>query len=80
MLLIDMQSFAQYLTTVGGSGISKDSILLYLLNVYICLTFVMNLGQQIATNSNQEHFDLGVWIADKLGLNPQIEEEKNRLN
>ena len=34
----------------------------------------------MATTSNQEPFDLGVWIADKLGLNIQIEEEENRLN
>jgi hypothetical protein len=40
----------------------------------------MNLGQQMITSLNQELFDLSAWIANKLGLNSQVEEEKNRLN
>ncbi len=34
----------------------------------------------MTTTLNQEPFDLGTWIANKLGLNIEIEEEKNRLN
>jgi hypothetical protein len=29
---------------------------------------------------NQEPFDLANWIANQMGLDVQIEEEKNRLN
>jgi hypothetical protein len=34
----------------------------------------------MTTSLNQEPFDLAIWIANQLGLNVEIEEEKNRLN
>jgi hypothetical protein len=34
----------------------------------------------MVTNLNQEPFDPAVWITNQLGLNVEIEEEKNRLN
>jgi hypothetical protein len=37
-------------------------------------------GQQMITTLNQEPFDLASWIANQMGLDVQIEEEKNRLN
>jgi hypothetical protein len=48
--------------------------------IYICLTFVINLGQQMATSLNQEPFDLAAWIAGKLGLNIERENHKKRLD
>jgi hypothetical protein len=47
--------------------------------IYICLTFVINLGKQMAITLNQEPFDLGTWIANKLGLNIEREDHKRRL-
>jgi hypothetical protein len=37
-------------------------------------------GQQMITTSNQEPFDLAVWIANKLGLNVEREDHKSRLD
>jgi hypothetical protein len=34
----------------------------------------------MTTTLNQEPFDLANWIANQMGLDVQIEEEKNRLN
>jgi RNase P protein component len=39
----------------------------------------MNLGQQMITSLNQERFDLGIWIANKLGLIVEREDHKRRL-
>jgi hypothetical protein len=39
----------------------------------------MNLGQQMITRLNQEPFDLGTWIANKLGLIVEREDHKRRL-
>jgi hypothetical protein len=47
--------------------------------IYTCLTFAIHLGQQMATTSKQEPFDLGAWIAIKFGLNIEREDHKQRL-
>ncbi len=36
--------------------------------------------KQRANTSNQEPFDLSIWIANKLGLDTLITEEKSRLD
>jgi hypothetical protein len=37
-------------------------------------------GQQMSTALNPEPFNLDTWIANRLGLDLNSEEEKNRLN
>jgi hypothetical protein len=44
------------------------------------ISTVAGSGQQMITTLNQEPFDLGTWIANKLGLNIEREDHKRRFD